>query len=318
MSDPATEPQPEPPSAPEPAPASPPPRQHLLPWLSGGGFLVLLVGLIVVWLRPLAPPPVAPQSDALARQVAELQARVAGMAQRPAPDAASLESRLAALEQRPPQPAPAPDLGGLASQVAALEQRQPPDIAPLRAQLSALASQDQAALGNLSHRVDTDEARLSVLENAVGRATRAEAVRIALESGQKLGAVPGVPPALARFADTNPPTETQLRFAFPQAARNALAASRPATEGKPLLTRLWLRAQDLVTVRQGDQVLVGDPVAGVLNRAREAVNGGDLAGAVTAVGSLSGPAAAAMAGWLAQARSLLEARAALAAWAAQG
>lgn len=316
MSDPATEPQPEPPSAPEPAPAPPPPRHHLLPWLSGAGFLVLLVGLIVVWLRPLAPPSVAPQSDALARQVAELQARVAGMAQRPAPDAASLESRLAALEQRPPQPAP--DLGGLASQVAALEQRQPPDIAPLRAQLSALASQDQAALGNLTHRLDTDEARLTVLENAVGRATRAEAVRLALEFGQKLGAIPGVPPALARFADTNPPTETQLRLAFPQAARNALAASRPATEGKPLLTRLWLRAQDLVTVRQGDQVLVGDPVAGVLDRAREAVDGGDLAGAVSAVASLSGPAAVAMAGWLAQARSLLEARAALATWATQG
>ena len=240
------------------------------------------------------------------------------MAQRPAPEnAASLESRLAALEQRPPQPAP--DLGGLASQVAALEQRQPPDIAPLRAQLSALASQDQAALGDLTHRLDTDEARLAVLENAVGRATRAEAVRLALEYWPEARCHPGrSAAALARFADTNPPTETQLRLAFPQAARNALAASRPATEGKPLLTRLWLRAQDLVTVRQGDQVLVGDPVAGVLDRAREAVDGGDLAGAVSAVASLSGPAAVAMAGWLAQARSLLEARAALATWATQG
>ena len=65
-------------------------------------------------------------------------------------------------------------------------------------------------------------------------------------------------------------------------------------------------------------MLVGDPAAGVLERARTALDAGDLAGAVAAVDSLNGAAAQAMAGWLAQARALLDARAALAEWAAHG
>ena len=94
--------------------------------------------------------------------------------------------------------------------------------------------------------------------------------------------------------------------------------AHPDTEGKPLLTRLWAEAQDLVTIRQGDRVLVGDPAAGVLEHARIALEAGDLAAAVAEVGTLQGAAAQAMAAWLAQARALLDARAALAGWAASG
>ena len=56
----------------------------------------------------------------------------------------------------------------------------------------------------------------------------------------------------------------------------------------------------------------------MLARARGSLDAGDLAGAVAAVATLTGPAAQAMADWLAQARALLDARAALAAWATQG
>src|SRR6185312_15332413 len=101
----------------------------------------------------------------------------------------------------------------------------------------------------------------------------------------------------------------------PQAAREALASAHPVTEGRPLLTRLWAQAQDLVTVRQGDHVLLGDPAAGVLERARAALDAGDLEAAVAAVGTLQAASAQAMAGWLAQAKGLLAARAALTAWA---
>jgi hypothetical protein len=107
-----------------------------------------------------------------------------------------------------------------------------------------------------------------------------------------------------------------LRLAFPEAARNALAAAHPSTDGKPLLARVWAEAQDLVTIRQGDHVLVGDATAGVLEHARAALAAGDLATAVSAVGSLQGAAAQAMAAWLADARALLDARGALADWAA--
>ena len=54
----------------------------------------------------------------------------------------------------------------------------------------------------------------------------------------------------------------------------------------------------------------------VPDRARAALDAGDLVGAVATVGSLTGPAADAMAGWMMQARALLDARAALADWAA--
>ena len=95
------------------------------------------------------------------------------------------------------------------------------------------------------------------------------------------------------------------------AFNHELARAREVVS-EPLLARIWARAQDLVTVRQGDRVLLGDPAAGVLGRARTALDAGDLAGAVAAVATLTGPAAQAMAGWLADARSLLDARAALA------
>lgn len=315
MSDPTALPPPEPPPEPVPEPSAPPPPHGFLPWLTGAGFLILAVGLVWVWRHPIVPQP----SD----QLAALENRVARLEQRPpppVPNLGPLAARVAALEQRPASASdgPAPDLAPLEARVAALEQRQPPDLAPLEARLAALESRDRSAEGGLARRLDADEARLAALEKVAGRAAQVQAARIALDAGQKLGAVPGAPPALARFATENPPTEAQLRLAFPQAERTALAASRPSAEGKPLLARMWARAQDLVTIRQGDRVLVGDPAAGILDRARTALDAGDLPAAVTAVASLTGPAAHAMAGWLAQARALLDARAALAAWAAQG
>jgi len=113
-----------------------------------------------------------------------------------------------------------------------------------------------------------------------------------------------------------PPTEAALRLAFPAAVQAALAAAHPPPQGRPLLQRLWAEAQDLVTVRQGNRVLLGDPAAGMLQQARAALDAGDLAGAVGLIGGLSGEPAKAMEGWLGEARALLDARAALAAWAA--
>jgi hypothetical protein len=56
----------------------------------------------------------------------------------------------------------------------------------------------------------------------------------------------------------------------------------------------------------------------VLADAEVKVQNGDLAGAVHTLQALQGPAAAAMAGWVDQAQSLLAARAALASLAARG
>lgn len=314
MSDTRALPPPESPPEPEPEPAAPPPPRNLLPWLTAVGFLILAVGLLLVWRHPAMQPP--------SGQPASLEKRVTLLEQRPppsAPDLGPLDARVGALERRPAAaPVQPPDLASLEARVAALEQRQPPDLAPLRARIAALENRDRGEEGSLARRLDADEARLAALEKTAGHAAQVQAARIALDAGQKLGVIPGAPPALARFASENPPTEAQLRLAFPQAERAALAASRPDTEGKPLLARMWARAQDLVTIRQGDRVIVGDPTAGALARARSALEAGDLQGAAAAVSSLTGPPSQAMAGWLAQARALLDARAAFAAWAAQG
>jgi hypothetical protein len=325
-----TEQPPEPAVEPQVEPPRPPARQRsLLPWLTGAGFVVLAAGLVWVWQHPAFPPP-SERTDTMAREINALEARVARLEQRPPPQVADLgplAARVAALEQRPAAQAAASapaalDLAPLEARVSALERRQPPSLAPLETRIAALES-GQSAESQLAARITALEnaegsmqARLVASDKAARRMGLVQSASAALAAGQKLGDLPGAPSALARFADTNAPTEAALRLAFPQAARQALAAAHPVAGDKPLLTRLWAQAQDLVTIRQGDHVLVGDPTAGVLERARAALDAGDLSAAVTEVATLQGAAGQAMAAWLAQARALLEARTALAAWAA--
>jgi Mitochondrial inner membrane protein len=316
------EPEADPPVPPTVAPA----RRHLLfPALTAAGFLILAAAVVWVWRHPAVPPTASQQTEALAHQLSELEALMARLEQRPPPqipDLGPLGARVTALEQRPPPQggtAPAPDLAPIERRLTAQEQRQPPNLAPLDARLAAIEAASRSAQADLGRRVDTVEGRLAASEKANRRIPVVLAAAMALAAGQRLGDLPGAPSALARFADAAPPTEAALRLAFPQAAREALAVSHPAAaEGQPLLMRLWVQAQGLVTVRQGDRVLIGDPAAGVLAHARADLEAGDLAAAVADVAKLEGAAAQAMSAWLEQARSLLQARAALAAWAASG
>jgi len=290
---------------PEP-PSSPPPR-HGLAWLAVTAIVVLAVAQAALWVRVLVPPS---GSAPLEQRVQAIEARVAALERRPAPVAAAQPAPAATAGP----PAAAPDLGPLQARITALEQRPPPAPAP---------NPDDS----FGPRLTADEARLATLEKGAevpaaladraNRVARIQAAFIALSAGRPLGDLPGAAPALARYAATAPPTEAALRLGFPAAAQAALAADHPAAAGKPFLERILAEAQDLVTIRQGEHVLVGDPAAGVLAHAQTALNAGDLAGAVASVGSLSGPAAQALAAWLDQARGLLAARAALADLAAQ-
>jgi hypothetical protein len=106
--------------------------------------------------------------------------------------------------------------------------------------------------------------------------------------------------------------------AFPAVAAAAAAASTPDVENKGFFDRALARLQQSVTVRQGDHVIVGDPASGILARAQDDVNNGDLKAAVQVLGGLKGAAAGKVADWVAQVNALLEARAALAALAAHG
>jgi hypothetical protein len=217
------------------------------------------------------------------------------------PEAAALNDRLGKIDAR---------LGALSK-----------DRQDVDGRLEALAASQKSAQDGLDKRISALEQRVGAVEGAqkqlalasakVTEAARLQAARAALDAGTPLGTIANAPPALAKFATENPPTQAELRLEFPAAAKAALEASRPTGADRPFLNRVWSQAQELVTVRQGDRVIVGDPAAGVLARAQNSLNAGDLQGAVNAVSSLSGPAAEPMAGWLGKARALLAARGAL-------
>ncbi len=193
--------------------------------------------------------------------------------------------------------------------------------AGLSGRIDAASAQATKSLADLSGKVGALDSRLATVEQSSGKvaglAARAgtmaqlQSAQDNLAAGHKLGAIPGAPPALARYADTPPPTDAALRLSFADAAEAARLASQPQNANRPFLGRIWSRVQQAVVVRQGDDVIVGDPAAGVLARAADAMNAGDLPGTVEIVETLQGPARQAMADWLAQAHGLLDARAAL-------
>lgn len=335
----------------QPAPAG---RRDLLPFVYLLGFVVLSGALAYLWQNPPVPDVVAEDTtrlDALEQQVQALATRVGQAAdrvtqieQRPAPqpvapapvpepppavDLRPLEQRIAQLEARPvPEPPPAPgsatDVTAIASRLDSIASRQEALNGRQTTERTELASQR----AELAGRIDAFEARVAGAEQKAGqvadvaqsatRISRLQSAMAALEAGQPIGPLPGASPALARFAATPPPTEAALRLAFPEAAEAAHRASQPAISGdQPFLNRIWTRAQQVVTVRQGDRVLLGDPIAGVLAQAQQRLDAGDLAGAVAALDGLAGPAAAAMSDWTGRARALLEARSSLTELAAQ-
>lgn len=338
---------PVPEEAPTPAEDTPPPARgpRLWPRIAGVALLLVVVAGVWIWLNPGFVQSTLqawlPGSAANAGQSAAIQAldaRVAQLEQRPPVDLTALthrvdalEARLAAAEARPAAAAsdttaPSPggtDLAALSDRVDALARQQAQQaantakIASLAAQVSALSANQPS---DISGKLDDVEQQVGKLAAASDRAVRLEQVEIALAAGRPLGPIPNAPPALARFATAAPPTEAGLRLAFDKAAPEAMKVSAPDTEGKPFFDRILARLQDfrLLTVREGDHVVIGNSTAAALARARVLLDVGDLNGATQAVASLSGPPAEKMAPWLADATALQSAREALAALAANG
>ena len=297
-------------------PIAPPARSIALPMLYFIGFAILAGAIAWMWSNP--PQATDSRAGALQERLDRVEARLARLeAQsmtRPAPIPAPVPAPIAAPV---PTPAPAFDPAPLIARLAALEAQPvgtpapapvlppPPELAPLESRIATLEARPATPP------VD------SALNQRIGRIAAIQAASAALESGHRLGRIADAPPALQRFADTDPPTEASLRLAFPAAAQAALVASRPIDPELPVLSRIWGRLQELITIRQGERVLVGDPAAGVIATARQALDAGDLAGAVSALDRLNPPAAQAMSGWTAAAKALLDARAALADMAAR-
>jgi hypothetical protein len=265
-------------------------------------------------LRPLLA-----RLDAIEARVASMAARPTGTQQSPAtpgdqpagePDVQSLSSRLDALErQQAQQTADAAKVEALQAKVNTLSAHNPADLS---GQLDAVV-----------HRMDelaANQTKFAGTSDRVTRLAQVDAAEMALATGRPLGSIPNAPPALTRFATTAPPTEAGLRLEFATAARQALQVSQPDTAGKPFFDRILARLQDfrLITVREGDHVVIGNSTAAILAHARVLLDVGDLGGATKAVASLSGPPAAKMAPWLADATALQAAREALASLAESG
>ena len=284
-----------------PPPVSPPSNAVGTPLWVTGVFAVFVFGAIggIGWLslsgiaepKPASDPRVASLEQALRQdeqQIAALEAKISSLANRPAAapvNTSALEARLAALEQRPAQVMP--DIAGA--------------VAGANADLSAKVANLDAKLQQEASK----EAAHAML------ASRLQAAGLALDLGQKLGDIPGAPPALSRFANAAPPTETALRQSFSSYAAAAEATSRPSSQDHNFAERMLFKVESLVTIRQGDKVLVGSPAAVTLEAAHGKLDAGDLAGAVAALNPLDDAARAAMAPWLNDAKALLDARAAL-------
>ena len=303
--------------------------------------LIVVVGGYLLWRNSSGS---AEQVAALQDQLGALQSRLEKVEARPipappppAPDLRPIEQRLTALEQKPPPRAVLDNAGqeeiaavssridGVAARQNQLGTTEQTDAVKLGAaeqnDVAKLGSAEQADVGKLNDAVAALTTRMDILTKA-GSAiatladrqaltARLQMANVALQSGKPLGPIPNAPPALAQFATKPPPTEASLRLSFDAAASAAHEAGQPPKDATPFLQRVWDRAQSGFTIREGDKIIVGDAVAGVLERSRHLLEAGDLPGAVSALDGLSGPAAAAMAPWRAQAQSLLDARAAL-------
>jgi len=278
---------------------------------------------------PVAPP--TPDLSPLTARLAALEGRPAAAA----PDLGPLAARIAGLEGRPaPVVPPAPDLTPLTARLAAAEAALAQRATTAEAQAGRLAALE-AALAQRAAAIEAQAARLAALEAMLqrvaaleamsqrfaaleGRAARLatlDALRTDLEAGRPLGAalasLPNAPAALARYATAAPTTEVALRLSFEDAARAGRIASDGVRDGTTTLDAALSRLGNMVTVRRGEDVVWGDAALAEIERARRAVEAGDLEGALARLARLSPQAKEAMRGWIGEAEALIAARAAL-------
>lgn len=281
-----------------------PPRRNLGPWLYGLGFLLLAGTIFYVWQYPNTSGE-SSAMQAAEQRLSDIDVRISRLEQHPTQDVGKITARLDALDGRmADQTQLASRMDTLSGRIEALSGRDQAGIDAGKRQLDALTSRVTAAEENANS--------LAVVSKRLNRIAKLQEASFALASGRPIGDLPNAPAALTRYAHTAPPTETQLRLRFPAAEQAALATKQPDNSDAPFLDRVWDRAQGLVTIRRGDEVVVGNPTTIILNQAQVALDAGDLAGAVASVERLKGQPGQAIAGWLADAKALLTARSALA------
>jgi hypothetical protein len=301
---------------PEPVVVTPrPPQRNLVPWFYGLGFLILAAGIFYVWQFPSTPgepPGEASAVQAVEQRLADIDGRLTRLEQRPTVDLGSITARLDALDGRVgDQTQLASRVDTLSGRIDSLSGRVQTSLDAAKQQLDA-AKQQLDALTSRVGSVETNAGSLDSVNQRLSRISKLQEAFFALGAGRPIGDLPNAPDALARYAHTAPPTEAQLRLRFPRDAQVALAARQSDDSDTPFAGRVWERAQGLVTIRRGDDIVVGNQSATVLSHAQAALDAGDIAGAVYALNALKGAPGQAMANWLADAKALLGARSALA------
>lgn len=259
----------------------------------------------------LPEPSPAPDLSPLQTAIGDMTTRLDG-----------LENRLAILESQPSSEGQS-ESPAVAAALEAMRQ----DLESLKAanataqkELQAMAEQAQARLAE----AEAEAARQTAEAEAAAQAALAQSavgrVRAAVENGSPFADVlpllegRTIPQALVTQADSGVPTQSSLEGSFPEAAREALAASIRATMGDSwtdraaALLRTTTGARSL-TPREGD-----DPDA-ILSRAEAALKAEELQTALTEISSLPETGQDAMAEWAALAQRRMEALAAVAALA---
>lgn len=307
-----------------PPPVPPARRGGVVPLVLGGVVAAVIGAGVALALFPQGWQPA---------DTSALEARLAALETRDAPDAAldaalaPIEERITALEGASPDLQPVEErLSALEADetLAGLEQR----IAELESDLTARIETgietgiDQALAGARDRQAERAQAIELAEQDLAGARARLEAqtalaaLAAAAETGEPapealppLAAVTDLPAALNAFASGLPQLRA-LQASFSGAARDALAAA-PLDAGGSTGDRVlnFLRSQ---TGARSLAPREGDDTDAILSRAEAHVRAGDLPAALTELDALPDGPATAMADWRAQAETRLDALAALA------
>lgn len=277
-----------------------------------GALLVLALALVAAspsWapaVMPLLPwtAPAAPQqqavSEQIAQQLAAIRQQLGGLG--------ALNDRVNALENRP-----VPDASAAVAPVTAQVQQLGAQVDQINKQLAQIARDEannaespqrvlMVALASLGNAIASSRPFATELTSveALGRSRSGWAAALQpLEAPAKTG-IPGIAVLAQRFSSDVAPAILR-------------AEAAPPTGHENLADAMLARLKSLIVIRRVDSSGTGtSPTDQAVARAQAALNGGDLSGAVKALGALNGAPADAAKAWLADAQQRLDAEATLA------